>query len=223
MKRLISEMKKCARTRKRLLSYLNGELGRRGRAGVEKHLEECAGCQREYQAERQLKELLASGIRREPDPLLTWKNLRPALAREVSETGRESRFTQLTGRLRTSFEEIALPKAGLAFAESVFWGKKAIGPAVIVLLAFISYNAFQTPTFTPEPPSAAISGKPPFMIKISFGPDTMEAGKEYYVDTGKLLETGTGDQPAIQYGWLRKEERKTDRRTQACNPAHTRV
>ena len=203
-------MIKCAWIRKRLLPYLNGELGRRGRSGVEKHLEECPGCRREYQAEKNLKELLASGIRREPEPLLTWEKIRPALEREVQEAERESSLARIGRKWRTTLEVITLPKTAMALAEAAYWGKRATVPVAAVLLALVFYHAFQAPSGTGGPSPAPVSGPELIVLRINFGAENAPPQEGFLADAGhayssKSAELSNAKPMKAGYGWRREK------------------
>ena len=204
MRRLISEMNKCKGVRKQFVSYLNGELGRRRHSKIERHLEKCPGCLREYQIEKRMEELLTSEMinaAHESDPLLTWDNLRQSLDREASAAKVASRWTQIEESWLTGLKEIALPKAAQTLSEVSYWGKRATAPAVIVLLAFTLYHAFQTPTYTPKSASTAASGNAPIVIKINFGPDMAVTTEGYYTDTGKSYIPVGQEKNQRHYRW----------------------
>lgn len=209
-----------------MVPYLNGELGRRRRSKIERHLEKCSGCMYEYQLEKRMENLLTSEMRnsaRESDPLLTWDNLRQSLEREAIAAKGASRWTRIEESWLTDLKEIALPKAARTLSEVSYWGKRVAVPATIMILAVLFYHTFQTSTYTPETTTILTEARAPVMIRVNFGPDKVASNEGYYTDRGGIYSTCTLYKSKLKYGWLQKEKRRSELRDRVSCPDFIRT
>ena len=189
-------MKRCAWTRKRLVSYLDGELGGRSRSRVKRHLDKCSDCLRDYRREKSMEELLRAEFGR-TDPSsgapLAWKKLRPILEKEATAAEKVGRLKEL--------KETLVPKAGQALAESLYWGKMAALPAAGVLIAFVFYSALRGPEHAPAGSPTQEATPSRMVMRINFGTDDSTTAAGYYTDAGKTYKSGAHQQGNLKYGW----------------------
>jgi len=202
LRRLNIEMKKCGWVQRNIVAYLSRELSRKRQLKVEQHLAGCPECLVEYQREKRIKELLSSlvEIGAESAPQLTWDNLRPSLETEAISDGREDKRERAAEYWETFLNKSVLPKCALAFSEAIYWGKRASIPVTITLLAFIFYNAFQTPLRAPAT-APATAARAPSILKINFGPDSATLPEGYHMDVGKAYSASARQRDAKKYGW----------------------
>jgi len=109
----------CAEIRKLFSPYLDGQV-----SGVEmrlltRHLEQCAGCAREYAATRQTQQLMSNlGARKAPADLAL--KLRVAISREAAQA-RRPRYEGVLVRLENALNAFMVPAtAGLLSAVLIF-------------------------------------------------------------------------------------------------------
>jgi len=200
-------MKRCKRFRTNIVAHLNGELGRMKRSGMERHLEKCTGCFREYQRQKRMEELLLSEmgrIWRKSNPLLTWGNLRPALEREAAAAEKEIRWTSTVKIRLTCIQETLFPKVRLTVAEAIYWGKRASIPVANLILAVLLYNVFLAPDHTPTAKSTGTPPRSPMLVRINFGPEGTATLDKYYTDAGRLYRLSQGNQNGKKFGWRKK-------------------
>lgn len=109
----------CAGAKGLLSPYLDGAVTGTEMQGVEKHLEQCADCMREYETLRQTQQLLMS-MGRVQEPADLGLKLRLAISREAAET-RRPRFEGLRMRVENALHAFMVPAtAGLACAVLIF-------------------------------------------------------------------------------------------------------
>jgi hypothetical protein len=110
---------KCAEAQGLLSPYLDGAVTGAEMQAVQRHLDECASCMREYRALRQTQQVLMSVGRVEVPADLGLK-LRLAISREAAET-RRPRFEGLLMRVENTAKAFMVPAtAGLACALLIF-------------------------------------------------------------------------------------------------------
>src|SRR5271154_2729645 len=110
---------KCREVKELLSPYLDGAVTGNEMQALREHLDECAGCMREYQELRRTQQLLAS-MGRVQEPADLGLNLRLAISREAAET-RRPRFEGLRMRVQNALDAFMVPAtAGLACALLIF-------------------------------------------------------------------------------------------------------
>src|SRR5260370_36178429 len=124
----------CGAIKKLYAQYLDGEVSVAEMRAVTRHVEQCAGCAREYAATQRTQQLLASlGPKKAPADLAL--KLRVAISREVAQTRRR----RLEGRL------VRLENALNAFMVPATAGLLSAGLTFALLLWLFSFPAeFQT-------------------------------------------------------------------------------
>jgi hypothetical protein len=112
-------MMKCAEAQRLLSPYLDGAVTGTEMQGVQRHLDECVACMREYRALRQTQQVLMS-VGRVQEPADLGLKLRLAISREAAET-RKPRFEGLLMRVENTAKAFMVPAtAGLACALLIF-------------------------------------------------------------------------------------------------------
>jgi len=110
---------KCGEVKGLLSAYLDGAVTGTEMQALREHLDECAGCTREYQALRRTQQLLMS-VGRVQEPADLGLNLRLAISREAAEA-RRPRFEGLRMRVQNTLDAFMVPAtAGLACALLIF-------------------------------------------------------------------------------------------------------
>ena len=110
---------KCTEAKALLSPYLDGAVTGTEMQGLQRHLEGCAGCMREYRSLRQTQQLLLS-VRNVQEPSDLGLKLRLAISREAAET-RRPRFEGLRMRVENALNAFMVPAtAGLACALLIF-------------------------------------------------------------------------------------------------------
>jgi len=109
----------CAETKKLFSPYLDGRVSGSEMRALTRHVEQCAGCEREYAAMQRTQELLASlGPKKAPADLAL--KLRLAISREAAQT-RRPRFEGALVRLENALNAFMVPAtAGLLSAVLTF-------------------------------------------------------------------------------------------------------
>ena len=109
----------CARARELLSPYLDGAVTGTEMQGLERHMEQCTGCRREYRALRKTQQLVTS-VKRVQVPADLGLKLRLAISREAAEA-RRPRFEALQLRIENALNAFMVPAtAGLACALLIF-------------------------------------------------------------------------------------------------------
>jgi hypothetical protein len=110
---------KCADAKGLLSPYLDGVVTGAEMQGLQRHLERCVACMREYKALRRTQQLLMS-VRRVQEPADLGLKLRLAISREAAET-RRPRFEGVRMRVENTLNAFMVPAtAGLACALLIF-------------------------------------------------------------------------------------------------------
>jgi hypothetical protein len=110
---------KCREARELLSPYLDGAVTGAEMQALQKHLDQCAACMREYRLLRQTQQLLVS-MGRPKEPADLGLKLRLAISREAAET-RRPRFEGLRMRVENTLNAFMVPAtAGLACALLIF-------------------------------------------------------------------------------------------------------
>ena len=113
------KMMKCTDAKGLLSPYLDGAVTGTEMQGLERHLDGCAACMREYKALRQTQQLLTS-VGRVKEPSDLGLKLRLAISREAAES-RRPRFEGLRMRVENALNLFMVPAtAGLACALLIF-------------------------------------------------------------------------------------------------------
>src|SRR5580658_6987635 len=109
----------CAQTKKLFSPYLDGRVSGTEMRTLTRHVEQCAGCAREYTAMQRTQQLLSTlGPKKAPADLAL--KLRLAISREAAQT-RRPRFEGLLIRLSNSLNAFMVPAtAGLVSAVLTF-------------------------------------------------------------------------------------------------------
>jgi anti-sigma factor (TIGR02949 family) len=109
----------CAEAKGVLSPYLDGAVTGTEMQALERHLEQCAACLREYRMLRQTQQLLTS-MRRVKAPVDLGLKLRLAISREAAQT-RRPRFEVLWARMEDALNAFMVPAtAGLICAVLIF-------------------------------------------------------------------------------------------------------
>jgi hypothetical protein len=109
----------CREARELLSPYLDGAVTGAEMQGLQRHLDRCAACVREYRLLRQTQQLLVS-VGRVPEPADLGLKLRLAISREAAQT-RRPRFEGLRMRVENTLNAFMVPAtAGLACALLIF-------------------------------------------------------------------------------------------------------
>jgi hypothetical protein len=111
---------KCAEMRKLFSPYLDGRANGPEMRALTRHLEECAGCAREYAATRRAQELLSSlGPKQVPADLAL--KIRVAISREAAQA-RRPRFEGALVRLENALNAFMVPATGGLISAVLFFG-----------------------------------------------------------------------------------------------------
>ena len=111
---------KCAEIRKLFSPYLDGRVSGSEMRAVARHLEECAGCAREYAALQLTQQLLVNlGRRRAPADLAL--KLRLAISHEAAQK-RHPRFEGMLVRLQNAFNAFMVPATAGLVSAVLFFG-----------------------------------------------------------------------------------------------------
>jgi len=111
---------KCAEIRKLFSPYLDGRVCGSVMRAVARHLEECAGCAREYAALQLTQQLLVNlGRRRAPADLAL--KLRLAISHEAAQK-RHPRFEGMLVRLQNAFNAFMVPATAGLVSAVLFFG-----------------------------------------------------------------------------------------------------
>jgi hypothetical protein len=111
---------KCAEIRKLFSPYLDGRVSGSEMRVVARHLEECAGCAREYAALQLTQQLLVNlGRRRAPADLAL--KLRLAISHEAAQK-RHPRFEGMLVRLQNAFNAFMVPATAGLVSAVLFFG-----------------------------------------------------------------------------------------------------
>ncbi|MGC2448888.1 MAG: zf-HC2 domain-containing protein [Candidatus Sulfotelmatobacter sp.] len=109
----------CPEAKQLFSPYLDGALTGTEMLALQKHLAECAGCNRQYEALRRTQDLLSS-VARPKVPTDLGLKLRLAISREVA-AARRGRFAGLKVRLENTLEAFMVPvTAGFLSAVIIF-------------------------------------------------------------------------------------------------------
>src|SRR5271166_2187368 len=110
---------KCTEIRKSFSPYLDGRVSGSEMRALTRHVEQCAGCAREYAAMQRTQQLLAS-LGRKKAPADLGLKLRVAISREAAQT-RRRRFEVVVVRLENALNAFMVPAtAGLVSAVLTF-------------------------------------------------------------------------------------------------------
>ncbi len=111
---------KCAEMRKLFSPYLDGRASGPEMRALTRHMEECAGCAKEYAATRRAQELLSSlGPKQVPADL--GLKLRVAISREAARA-RRPRFEGALVRLENALNAFMVPATGGLVSAVLFFG-----------------------------------------------------------------------------------------------------
>jgi hypothetical protein len=111
---------KCAAIKKLFSPYLDGQVSGAEMRAVTRHVEQCAGCAREYAATQRTQQLLASlGPKKAPADLAL--KLRVAISREVAQT-RRRRLEGGLVRLENALNAFMVPATAGLVSAVLFFG-----------------------------------------------------------------------------------------------------
>src|SRR6202158_6619519 len=111
---------KCAAIKKLFSPYLDGQVAGAEMRAVTRHVEQCAGCAREYAATQRTQQLLASlGPKKAPADLAL--KLRVAISREVAQM-RRRRFEGGLVRLENALNAFMVPATAGLVSAVLFFG-----------------------------------------------------------------------------------------------------
>jgi len=111
---------KCAAIKKLFSPYLDGQVSGAEMRAVTRHVEQCAGCAREYAATQRTQQLLASlGPKKAPADLAL--KLRVAISREVAQM-RRRRFEGGLVRLENALNAFMVPATAGLVSAVLFFG-----------------------------------------------------------------------------------------------------
>src|SRR5260370_37711651 len=109
----------CGAIKKLFAAYLDGQMSGAEMRAVTRHVEQCAGCAREYAATQRTQQLLASlGPKKAPADLAL--KLRAAISREVAQT-RRRRFEGGLVRLENALNAFMVPATAGVFGSVWFF------------------------------------------------------------------------------------------------------
>ncbi len=110
---------KCAQAKKLLSPYLDGAVTGAEMQALQRHMQQCPACAREFNALRRAQQLLTS-VRQVKEPADLGLKLRLAISREAAEV-RRPRFEGLRLRMENALRAFMVPAtAGLACAVLIF-------------------------------------------------------------------------------------------------------
>jgi hypothetical protein len=132
---------KCGETKELLSPYLDGAVTGAEMQALQKHLDNCAPCMREYRSLRQTQKLLMS-VGRVKEPADLGLKLRLAISREAAETRRPP-FEGLRMRVENTLNAFMVPAtAGLACALLIF----GLVTAILAMPGEVQANNQDVPT-----------------------------------------------------------------------------
>jgi Putative zinc-finger len=111
---------KCAEIRKLFSPYLDGRVSGAEMRLLERHVEECAACTREYEATQRTQQLLTSLRRKKAPPDLALK-LRVAISHEAAHR-RHPRYEGIAVRLENGLEAFMVPATAGLVSAILFFG-----------------------------------------------------------------------------------------------------
>jgi hypothetical protein len=137
----VSTSLNCGEAKELLSPYLDGAVTGTEMQALQKHLDQCAPCMREYKSLRQTQKLLMS-VGRVKEPADLGLKLRLAISREAAET-RRPRFEGLRLRVENTLNAFMVPAtAGLACALLIF----GMVTAILAMPGEVQANNQDVPT-----------------------------------------------------------------------------
>jgi hypothetical protein len=131
----------CGEAKELLSPYLDGAVTGAEMQALQKHLDQCAPCMREYKSLRQTQRLLMS-VGRVKEPADLGLKLRLAISREAAET-RRPQFEALSMRVQNTLNAFMVPAtAGLACALLIF----GMVTAILAMPGEVQANNQDVPT-----------------------------------------------------------------------------
>jgi Putative zinc-finger len=137
----VSTSLNCGEAKELLSPYLDGAVTGAEMQALQKHLDQCAPCMREYKSLRQTQKLLMS-VGRVKEPADLGLKLRLAISREAAET-RRPRFEGLRLRVENTLNAFMVPAtAGLVCALLIF----GLVTAILAMPGEVQANNQDVPT-----------------------------------------------------------------------------
>jgi Putative zinc-finger len=137
----LSSRMKCGEAKELLSPYLDGAVTGAEMQALQKHLDQCAPCMREYKSLRQTQKLLMS-VGRVKEPADLGLKLRLAISREAAETRRPP-FEDLRMRVENTVNAFMVPAtAGLVCALLIF----GLVTAILAMPGEVQANNQDVPT-----------------------------------------------------------------------------
>jgi hypothetical protein len=121
-KRRIDIPSACRQTRARLFDFLDGELDGESHRAVQRHLDYCVDCRREWESQRRAEQALSTGRQNIPDP----GDLRSGFYARLAATAPRRRPALIEAFRRAPFPALALPAVALALLIGMQYGRGKI-------------------------------------------------------------------------------------------------